>query len=38
MCLCNKKFFGVKIPETIGLSIVAEITGTFGLVIPAKKN
>jgi hypothetical protein len=31
-------FLGVKIPEVIGLSIVAENGRTFGIVIPQKKK
>jgi len=33
-----ESFLGVKIPEVVGLSIVAENGRTFGLVIPEKKN
>lgn len=30
-------FLGVKIPEVLGLSVIVERPGTFGLVIPQKK-
>jgi hypothetical protein len=33
-----EEFLGVKIPETISLTVIAENAGTFALVIPAAER